>query len=150
MNLTLTSFSRLGAFLAINLLFVIVWGFAGIGKVFNGMPAWFAPKFGETILARFPGLNASFWLLAGSELLAFALGAFALVRGEFLGRCRPIFLTSMLVWSLFVFLQLSFGQWLTSDFNATFQLFTYFGVTLLTLHFVKLDMTPLSPIISKR
>jgi hypothetical protein len=149
MNVTLASLTRRGAFLAINLLFLMVWGFAGLGKVLNGIPIWFAPKFGQTVLARFPGLNASFWLLAGSELLAFALASIALLRGEFFGR-RPIFLTSMLVWSLLVFVQLSFGQWLTSDFNATFQQFTYFGVTLFALHFVKLDMTPLSPIISKR
>ena len=144
------AWSRMGALLAINLLFLMIWGFTGIGKIRNGMPSWFNSKFGDTILARFPGLTASFWLLATAELLAFALALVALLRGEFLGRRPPTWLTTMLVWSLFVFIQLGFGQWLTSDFNATFQLFTYFGVTLLALHYVKLDMTPRAPLIVER
>ena len=150
MLLTLGGLSRLGALLAINLLFLMIWGFQGLGKAMKGMPSWFDSKFGNTVLAKFPGLTASFWLLTGAELLAFALAAIALVRGEFLGWCRPTWLSLTLTWSLFVFLQLSFGQWLTSDFTATFQLFTYFGVTLLTLHFVKLDMTPRGPLVVER
>jgi hypothetical protein len=150
MSLTSAGLSRLGSLLAINLLFLVVWGFQGLGKAINGMPSWFDSKFGDTILAKFPGLTASYWLLTASELLAFALAAIALLRGEFLGWCRPTWLTLMLTWSLFVFVQLSFGQWLTSDFNATFQLFTYFGVTLLALHFVKLDMTPRGPLVVER
>jgi hypothetical protein len=42
----------------------------------------------------------------------------------------------MLAWSLFVFIQLAFGQWLTADYNSAFQLFVYFGVTLVSLQFV--------------
>ena len=140
----------MGTLLAINLLFLIVWGFAGLGKLLGGIPSWFDGKFGGTILARFPGLTGTFWLLTGAEALAFLLGTIALLRGEFLGRCRPTWLSLMLMWSLLVFVALSLGQWLTSDFNGTFQLFTYFGITLLTLHFVKLDMTPFTPIITKK
>jgi hypothetical protein len=122
--------------LAINLLFLMAWGFAGVGKILSGVPAWFGDKFGSTVLARFPGLTASFWLLTAAELFAFALAWLALCRGEFMGRRPPTGLTAMLVWSLFVFLQLGFGQWLTADYNATFQLFAYFGVTLIALQFV--------------
>jgi hypothetical protein len=127
---------RMGALLAINLVFLMVWGFTGIGKLQSGVPSWFGDKFGGTILARFPGLTASFWLLTLSELLAFVLALLALGRGEFLGRRPPVWLTGMLVWSLFVFVQLGFGQWLTADYNATFQLFAYFGVTLVALQYV--------------
>jgi hypothetical protein len=136
MNTALPSLHRGGALLAINLLFLMVWGFTGIGKLLDGMPPWFGDKFGQTILARFPGLTASFWLLAAAEVLAFGLAVAALLRGEFLGRRSPTWLTTMLVWSLFVFIQLGFGQWLTSEFNGTFQLFAYFGVTLVALQFV--------------
>jgi len=129
-------YQRIGALLAINLLFLMVWGFSGLGKIQSGVPSWFGDKFGATLLARFPGLTASFWLLTVAELLAFALALVALLRGEFLGRCTPLWLTTMLVWSLFVFIQLGFGQWLTADYNATFQLFAYFGVTLIALQFV--------------
>ena len=136
MNKAINSFHRSGALLAINLLFLMVWGFTGIGKLLAGMPPWFPDKFGQTILAHFPGLSASFWLLAAAEVLAFGLAAAALLRGEFLGRRPLACLTTMLVWSLFVFIQLGFGQWLTAEYNGTFQLFTYFGITLVALQFV--------------
>ena len=142
MNKGLQSLHRCGALLAINLLFLMVWGFTGIGKLFDGMPPWFPDKFGQTILARFPGLTASFWLLAAAELLAFGLAVTSLLRGEFLGRRSPTGLTTMLVWSLFVFIQLGFGQWLTAEFNGTFQLFAYFGVTLVALQFVNATSQP--------
>lgn len=129
-------FHRIGALLAINLLYLMVWGFTGLGKVQSGVPPWFGDKFGATILAQFPGLTASFWLLAAAELLALGLALVALLRGEFLGRRPPTWLTTMLVWSLFVFIQLGFGQWLTAEFNGTFQQFVYFGVTLVALQFV--------------
>src|SRR5262245_49979349 len=94
---------RSAALLAINVLFLMMWGFAGIGKLSSGVPSWFGDKFGRTMLAAFPGLTASFWLLAGSEVLAFALALVALVRGEFLERKSATVLGWMLVWSLFIF-----------------------------------------------
>ncbi len=136
MNTQLRTVVRSGALLAINLLFVMVWGFTGIGKVVDGMPSWFGDKFGQTILARFPGLAASFWLLTAAEVLAFLLAVAAILHVEFLGRRSPTCLALMLVWSLFVFVQLGLGQWLTSEFNGTFQLFVYFGITLVALQFV--------------
>jgi len=131
------TFIRPGVLLAINLLFLMVWGFAGIGKVIDGVPSWFDAKFGKTFLASFPGLTATFWLLAISEVLAFALVLAALVRGEFL-KCKPAtFLPLALTWSLFVFVQLGFGQWLTGEFNGAFQQFMYFTGTLVALHVVQ-------------
>jgi hypothetical protein len=130
------SLCRAGALLAINLLFLMVWGFTGLGKVASGVPAWFGDKFGATILARFPGLPATFWLLTAAERLAFLLALAALARGEFLPRRSPLLLAGMLVWSLFVFILLGFGQWLTAEYQGTFQLFAYFGLTLFALQFV--------------
>ena len=135
MNAGSSSLVRAGALLAINLLYLIVWGFAGIGKLTDGMPPWFDDKFGKTFLASFPGLTATFWLLAGSELLALGLAIVSLVRLEFLGRKAVKILPVMLVWSLFVFVQLGFGQWLTKEFNGAFQQFMYFGGTLMALEF---------------
>lgn len=128
---------RPGTLLAINLLFVMVRGFAGIGKLIDGMPTWFGAKFGKTFFATFPGLMVTFWLLAVSELLALVLVFAALVRREFLERKPAWFLPSALVWSLFVFLQLGFGQWLTGEFNGAFQQFMYFAGTLVALHIVQ-------------
>ena len=127
---------RAGALLAINFVFLSIWGFAAIGKVMNGMPSWFPGKFGKTFLATFPGLTATFWLLTLSELLALILAVAALARLEFLERKPAAFLPAMLAWSLFVFVQLGFGQWLTNEFNGAFQQFMYFSGTLLALQFV--------------
>jgi hypothetical protein len=132
----LAQLSNRGSLLAINLLFLIIWGFAGLGKLFSGVPDWFDDKFGQTILAKFPGHTATFWILALSEIAAFFLATASLVTGEFLGRRAPQLLQLMLTWSLFIFVQLSFGQWLTSDFNATPQLFAYFTGTLVCLIYV--------------
>ena len=125
-----------GALLAINLLFLMVWGCAGIDKLRTGIPSWFGEKFGQSFLAVFPGLTSTFWLLTASELAAFALAIAALCRLEFVSR-KPVVLMLMLTWSLFVFAQLSLGQWITSDFTATAQLFGYFAGTLVALTYVR-------------
>ena len=122
--------------LAINLLLLMVWGFAGFDKVQHGMPAWFEAKFSPTILGRVPGVTASFWLLTAAELFGFGLALVALVRGDFVRRSTPVWLMAATTWSLWIFLQLAFGQWLLADFNATFQMFVYFGVTLVMLQFM--------------
>jgi hypothetical protein len=127
---------RAGSLLAVNLLFVSLWGFAAIGKIVEGRPAWFNDKFGQTFLATFPGVKVSFWLIGASELLAFALGVAALLRAEFLERRPPQWLPAMLAWSLFAFVQLGFGLWLTRDYNGGFQQFMYFSGTLVALQFV--------------
>ena len=142
MNLLSYRIVRAGALLAINLLFLSIWGFAAIGKLMDGMPSWFGTKFGKTFLSSFPGLTVTFWLLAISELLAFALAVIALFGAEFV-ECKPLrFLPVALAWSLFVFVQLGFGLWLTNDFNGAFQQFMYFSGTLVALQFVRPQIGP--------
>jgi hypothetical protein len=135
MNLLSPRVVRASAFLAINLLFLTVWGFAGGSKLIDGMPSWFGAKFGKTFLGTFPGVTTTFWLLAGSELLAFGLGVMALLAVDFAGRKSAKFLPAMLAWSLFVFVELGFGLWLTGDFAGGFQQFMYFSGTLVALQF---------------
>lgn len=130
------AWNRAATLLAINLLFLMLWGFAGLSKLRDGIPSWFGDKFGSTFLTHFPGLTATFWILALSEVAVFVLAGIALLRLEFLGRRAPAVLTGTLVGSLFVFLQLGFGQWLTNEFNGAFQQFVYFGLTLVALHTV--------------
>ena len=134
---SLASLLRPVTLLAINLLLLMIWGFASISKLREGMPAWFDGKFGKTFFATFPGLPATFWILAISELLAFALGIAALARIEFLRQRPPTFLMLTTAWSLFVFLQLGFGQWLTGEFNGAFQQFMYFCGTLVALQCIQ-------------
>jgi hypothetical protein len=134
MNSPASTLFRRGTLLAINLLFVMVWAFAAIGKVVEGMPAWFPDKFGNTFLGSFPGLTLTFWTLAASEAAALVLGIVALVRLEFLGGGRGLrWLGATLVWSLFVFLELGFGQWLTKDYQGAFNQFVYFSGTLVAI-----------------
>jgi hypothetical protein len=133
---------RSATLLAINLLYLMVWGFAALGKLQSGVPDWFAGKFGSTLLARVPGLAATFWILALSEALVAVLAAVAFFRLEFRGKQPPVLLGTTLVGSLFVFLQLGFGQWLTNEFAGAFQQFVYFGLTLVALHTIAALTTP--------
>ncbi|MFN0068481.1 MAG: hypothetical protein ACKVYV_12695 [Limisphaerales bacterium] len=137
MNHAFDLWMRRGALLAINLLFLMVWGVTGLAKLRTGRPAWMTEKFAGTWLATFPGVTVSFWLLTVSELAAFTLAAVALLRGEFLARREPRWLLAMLVWSLFVFVQLGLGQWLTGEFTGAHQLFMYFCGTLVALAWVQ-------------
>ena len=121
--------ARGGALLAIHLLFLMAWGFAGIGKIVSGYPAWFGDTFGKTLLAKFPGLTLSYGSLAS------ALAACAPLDGGFLGRRAPTKLTWMLVWSLFVLVQPSSGLWLTSESTGGTQMSAFFAGTLVSLHF---------------
>jgi hypothetical protein len=116
--------------LAVTLLFLMVWGFTGFGKLVDGFPEWFAEVFGKTLLATVPGLRASYWMLALVESAAAVLCALSLLRLEFLGGRPARFLNAALVLGLFNFLLLGFGKWLTQDFNGAFQLFLYFSGTL--------------------
>lgn len=136
-------FARSGPLLAINLMYLIIWGFAGIGKLVSGMPAYFPDKFGPTFMAKFPGLTATFWTLAMAEVIGFGLAVVALARLEFLK--EPLWLARMLTWSLFVFIMLAFGQWLTNEFNGTFQQFCYFSGTLLALFLTKWTSANIAP-----
>lgn len=80
---------RAATLLAINLLFLMVWGFASLSKLRDGIPPWFGEKFGSTFFAHVPGLAATFWTLAASELIVFVVAGIALLRLEFLGKRTP-------------------------------------------------------------
>jgi hypothetical protein len=133
--MNLSQVVRSGALFAINLLFLMVWGFAGLGKLHSGFPPSWQEKFANTFLATFPGVKGAFWLVAAAEVAAFLLAAAALLRGEFLRLRPPACLVLVLMGSLYVFVMLAFGLFLTSDFTGTFQMFVYFGVTLLALQY---------------
>ena len=128
-------FVRSGPLLAINIFFLLLWGFAGISKVISGYPDWFPQRFGSTFMTTFPGLKATYWMLTFAEVSAFGLALVALLRLEFLR--EPLWLSRMLAWSLFVFIMLAFGLWLTKDPVGGFQQFCYFTGTTVTLFIVQ-------------
>lgn len=129
--------TRAAALLAITLLIGVTWGMAGVPKLLSGgVPPWFEGTFGQTVLASFPGLWASFYSIAVFETLL-ALGAIgALLRGEFLPGRTPSWLAATLAGSLFVFLQLGFGKRLVADHDDAAKLFVYFAGTLVMLWYV--------------
>jgi hypothetical protein len=137
MNTNIPTWTRPAALLAINLLFLMVWGFTGLSKVISGYPPWFEEVFGKTILATLPGLKPTFYILALFETAAFLLALAALARLEFLERKPMIAFSAMLVVGLFIFIMLGLGKWLTQEYTGTFQLFTYFCGTLLALHYLE-------------
>jgi hypothetical protein len=118
--------------LSISLLFVFLFGFAGIGKI-GPVPEWFVSKFGGTILATFPGIFVSFYSIALFELAIFALVLLSLAKREFLaGNFKP-YLFLALSLSLLVFVQLLFGKLLVSELDDVAKLFVYFVGTLICL-----------------
>lgn len=143
MDERLRRWGECGTLLAINGLLLMVWGFAGVGKLRDGMPGWFVEKFGPTILGTFPGVKLAFWGLALAEMVAAGIALISGLRLEFLRPAPAVWLEAGVVWSLFVFLALGFGLWLTNDFNGGFQQFVYFCGTLVVLLTVRsLRRTP--------
>lgn len=125
---------------SVLLAYLSMWGLAGPQKLFaGGPPEWFVGQFGETFLASFPGLGASFFSLALGETVAAALALVALVRGEFLSGKTKTFTLLTLVVSLLLFVQLGFGLRLVSDFDGAAKIFFYFGATLVALMFTQAE-----------
>ena len=127
---------RSSTLLAINLLYLMLWGFAGISKVLEGVPPWFRDKFQPTLLGKVPGVSIAFWWLTAVELAAFGLAAAALLRADFRESRPPWLLGGMLAWSLVGFLHLGFGLTLTADFNGSFQQFMYAAATWIAMGFL--------------
>lgn len=115
-------------------LLAMLWGFSGVAKLrAGGVPGWFSEQFGATILAKVPGLTISFYSIAIFETLAALIAALSLLRAEFLRSGRPVMLYVALLTSLALFVQLSVGKQLLSDFAGIHDLFMYFAGTLVML-----------------
>ncbi|MDX2131247.1 MAG: hypothetical protein SFY69_04260 [Planctomycetota bacterium] len=138
---------RAAVFSLTALLLAMLWGFAGVAKLTSGgVPTWFADQFNKTFLATFPGLPASFYSIAILESLAALLALLSLLRGEFIRAVTPLFLRLSLLVSLALFVQLSLGKQLLSDFDGIHDLYMYFAGTLVILFLVRhLDNTPPPP-----
>ncbi len=82
------------------------------------MPDWFLKQFGPTWFAGLPGgLPAVYYFLAVLESIALLGFVVSLLRGEFLpGKPKQV-LKFTLIFSLFVFIVLSFGSRLTGKFD---------------------------------
>ncbi|MDX2147657.1 MAG: hypothetical protein SFZ23_09060 [Planctomycetota bacterium] len=134
---------RVGVFALSAILLAMTWGFAGVAKLTSGgVPSWFSEQFGKTILASFPGLTASYYSIALLETLAALAALGSILRGEFVRNVAPLFLHASILLSLALFVQLSFGKQLLSDYDGTHDLYMYFAGTLVMLIVVRsLDAT---------
>lgn len=136
---------RTGVYVLVPALLALLWGFSGAAKLLaGGVPAWFTEQFGATILAKVPGLTISFFSLAILETLAAVIALGSLLRGEFLRSGRPVVLYAALLASLVLFVQLSVGKQLLSDFAGIHDLFMYFAGTLVMLLAVRALESPAS------
>lgn len=118
--------------LSVTLIFSTIFGFAGINKI-GPVPEWFIQSFGESFLATFPGLSISFYSIVIVEVAIFLLLVVSVLRREFLGGNYKPYLISALLLSLFLFVQLTFGQLLINGYNEVPKLFGYFCGTLIAL-----------------
>ncbi len=126
--------------LAIILIHLMLFATAGLDK-FKSLktPEWFVKPFANTLIAKMPGgAAAGYWMIAIFELALTAMFLAALVRLEFVtGNAHPI-LSIALTAALFLYSMLGLGLRLTSDFQGSANMFTYFGVTLISLYLVSI------------
>ncbi len=128
-------------------LLAMLWGFPGVGKLFaGGVPEWFTGQFGTTILAKFPGMTLSFYSIAVLECLAALVALASLLRGEFLRDRSPFMLYLAILLTMLLFVQLSVGKQLVTDFAGIHDLFMYFaGSVVLLLAVRSLDTSAARP-----
>lgn len=128
-----SSWLNAGKILAIQLLFGTTFFLSAALKWSTGMPDWFVQQFQATWLAQAPGgLSATFYFLAVLETFAFIGCLLSIVRLEFLQKSKTI-LQLTLLFSLFVFVVLSYGARLTGKFDVAAYNLMYFVGALLCL-----------------
>lgn len=121
--------------LLVTLLVLLVWGFAAFNKMNEGVPQWFIDLFKNTLLAKMPGLSASFWFVTTIEATGCALALCSLVRLEFLKPRLPLLRLALLT-SIGIFLALEFGTLLAGDLAGQERLFNYFVLNVVMYVFV--------------
>lgn len=128
-----------GAIYAVyGLTFALAGGFKFRDKV---VPDWFKAQFGNTFVAKIPGLTIAYWKIAFLEILVPCLLIVSLVRTEFLPGSNPCFLQLAVALASVIFTMLGFGLRLVNDFQGAANSFFYFTGTLITQmyisHFMK-------------
>lgn len=127
-------FTALAATALVQVTLIYTWGLTGFGKLFGGgVPEWFGKSFGETFLAKFPGLTISFYSIALLEALAAVVAGVALFTGEALPRKAKPFTRLAIILSMALFAQLGFGKRLIADHDGAHDLFVYLGISLVML-----------------
>lgn len=132
-------------YIAIQALFLVTLGLASLAKwKTRGVPSGFSDQFGETWLASLPfGLAFSYYTIALTETLAFALFLLSVFHVEWLEKSDKMYMRLGLILSLFIFVVLSYGLRLTGEFGGAANTFFYFGVTLFSLYLTEKESNKL-------
>lgn len=117
---------------AIIFIYLVLLGTAAFEKWKTlSTPEWFIKQFENTFVAKLPGgASVGYWCIAGLE----AILVFTFLMAAF----NFLILPYALVGALFLFGVLLFGLRITYDFQGSANMFTYFGVTLLSLFLVSM------------
>lgn len=126
MNSSLDRLTPLVVRLSAALLLAVTWVIPAYNKLSaGGVPPFFTERFGNTFLASFPGIPASFYLIAIAEAIAGLLAILSIVTGEFLGKRGAPLLKVATLFSLLIFIKLGFGLRLVGDNDGAASLFQY-------------------------
>ena len=115
---------------AISFIYLILFGTSAFEKFRSlTVPEWFFKQFEKTLLGRSKTmLVMSYWKISSLELLLAVLFAGSLLM--------PALLVPALLLAMFLFGILCFGLRMSYDFQGSANMFTYFGVSLLSLFVV--------------
>ena len=106
----------------------------------GGVPEFFKKEFEKTFLATFPGLTASYYLIATLEGLVFVLVLVSIFSGDWRPtKAHKDWLKLMMGVAAGVFGILGFGLNLTDSYSQAAELFAYFGATLVAWLVVSAD-----------
>jgi len=114
---------------AVQLLFIGMFITTALSKWHSGVYPPFHKQFDNTWIAKFPGVDAAFYIIAASESLACILFILSLITGEFLRSRRPI-LDVAFTGTLLLFMALTYGTFLSSQFDVAAHNFFYFVGTM--------------------
>jgi hypothetical protein len=129
-------FALLGLYVMVGgLFFYSFWGKAVDGD-FKISPE-LKKQFDTTFIGTIPGAQAAWDIVIILEGLIFLVVLLSLVTLEFLPTRRKPFLLTALAFALLDFGVLAFGQTATGQNESVASLYTYFGVTVILLVFVR-------------
>lgn len=134
----------IGYWLAIGATYLLqaaLWYYPAKAKIFDDgliAPGGVKEQFGGSFIASFPGTSVAWAALGILQAGIFIALIVSLVRGEPRpDRPKPVLLGALGL-GLVTFALLLFGSSMTSAYDSVASLMTYFGVTILTIGFVKL------------
>lgn len=117
-------------FLAVCLLYLVVFGEASIAKLREGeVPDWFRQQFADTWLGKLP-VGPQYRMIMVLELVVAGLFVAALVTGEPWAEGAKTLMGWGLLLASAVFSMLCFGQRVSFDFAGAASSFVYSGITL--------------------